>query len=137
MLFYPQLVHVAHIDIDRCHDDELAEEWRNGNFKIYGNMYGNVTKTETEFGDDLSAGWFFFDASTFDTSLLTFVAYISNKVHQQHCTYSWRSMHRSFMSGRTPHSGLNYKHTQHCSKVLLHQGENVIKTIAKVTYPAC
>lgn len=44
------------MDIDRCHDDELAEEWRNGNFKIYGNMYGNVTKTEIEFGDDFNTG---------------------------------------------------------------------------------
>lgn len=46
----------THIDIEKCHDHELADEWRKGNFQIYADPHGNVTKTEVEFGDDLSPG---------------------------------------------------------------------------------
>lgn len=73
-----------------------------------------------------------------DTSLLTISAYITNSVHIQHCSFSWRMMHRAFLSGKTPHAGLSYAHTKHCSSVIVKQGDgNIIETGAKVTYPAC
>ncbi|QDS71058.1 hypothetical protein FKW77_008669 [Venturia effusa] len=43
---------------ERCYDHKLADEWRKQNFKLYANRYGNVTKTEEEFGDDLSPSSF-------------------------------------------------------------------------------
>ncbi|RDI81048.1 hypothetical protein Vi05172_g9016 [Venturia inaequalis] len=105
---------------EKCHDHELADEWREGQFKIYADPHGNATKTEAEFGDDLSP------------------AYITNSVHIQHCSFSWRMMHRAFLSGKTPHAGLSYAHTKHCSSIIVKQGEgNIIETGAKVTYPAC
>ncbi|TID26405.1 hypothetical protein E6O75_ATG00898 [Venturia nashicola] len=107
-------------DAEKCHDHELADEWRKGDFKIYADTYGNFTKTEAEFGDDLSP------------------AYITTSVHLQHCTFAWRMMHRAFMNGKTPHSGLSYAHTKHCSSIIVKHGDgNIIETGAKVTYPAC
>ncbi|KAK2750747.1 hypothetical protein FQN57_002820 [Myotisia sp. PD_48] len=73
------------------------------------------------------------------------VLYVEWEYHVRHCTYMWMKMHRAVLRER----GLEsidwyiapFKHTEHCSKMLLFRGKgfefDALNTAIVVKYPDC
>lgn len=107
----------------RCLDRELAAELTsNTNWTLHADPAGKIKKSDMAFARN--------DTPT----------YITNANHVLHCLYAWKRLHRLLLAGKPYHSGMAYRHTAHCSQMILeasHLQPDQIQNEALVIVPAC
>lgn len=113
----------------RCHDVELAEEFRqlkNCEYFIDRNCTRPISQ-ELALSSEFAG------------------LYTEFEYHLRHCTYVWKKMHWALLSGGGGKQAIDsvtagYAHTEHCSHVLMTRREvaqDVLSALIVVKYPDC
>ncbi|KUI54271.1 hypothetical protein VP1G_10659 [Cytospora mali] len=113
----------------RCHDAELAEEFR----QLKGWEYFIDLNRTRPLSQEL--------ALTGEFAGL----YTEFEYHLRHCTFLWKKMHRALLRGGGGKMAIDsvtagYSHTEHCSHMLMTRREvalDVINAVIVVKYPDC
>jgi hypothetical protein len=108
---------------ERCLDRELADELVNHTtWTLHADPDGKFEKSDMAFAANETT------------------TYITNANHVLHCLYSWKRLHRLLLAGKPYHSGMAYRHTAHCSHMILDSFNlppDQIQNKALVVVPAC
>lgn len=107
---------------ERCLDRELAFELtHNTTWALHADLAGKIERSDLEFASNKSK------------------TYITHGNHVVHCIYVWRRMHRMLLAGKPVHSGMAYRHTIHCTEVILDSFDyqlDQVQNTATVLVPA-